>query len=41
MADKRTVFNWDRGANVSAADQLVACIVDFLAGGLAGHPYSK
>lgn len=39
LADKRTVFNWDRGADVPAADQTVACIVDFLAGGLADHIY--
>ena len=39
LADKRTVFNWDRGADVPAADQLVGSIVDFLAGGLADHIY--
>ena len=39
LADKQTVFNWDRGADVPAADQLVASIVDFLAGGLADHVY--
>ena len=40
LADKQTVFNWDRGADVPAADQLVASIVDFLAGGLADHIYA-
>jgi len=39
LADKQTVFNWDRGADVAATDQVVACIVDFLAGGLADHVY--
>ena len=39
LADKREVFNWDRGADVPAPDHLVACIVDFLAGGLADHIY--
>jgi len=39
LADKRTVFNWDRGADVPAADELVGQIVDFLAGGLADHIY--
>jgi hypothetical protein len=37
LADKQTVFNWDRGADVPATDVLVAQIVDFLAGGLADH----
>ena len=40
LADKQTVFNWDRGADVPAADQTVAWIVDFLAGGLADHIYA-
>ena len=39
LADKREVFNWDRGADVPAASPLVASIVDFLAGGLADHIY--
>ena len=39
LVDKQTVFNWDRGADVPAADDLVACMVDFLAGGLADHIY--
>jgi len=41
LADKRQVFNWDRGADVPAADQTVACIVDFLAGGLADYVYAE
>ena len=39
LADKRIVFNWDRGADVPAADKLTGAIVDFLAGGLADHIY--
>ena len=35
LADRETVFNWDRGPDVPAADALVAEIVDHLAGGLA------
>ena len=41
LADRRQVFNWDRGADVPAADQTVACIVDFLAGGLADYVYAE
>ena len=41
LADRRQVFNWDRGADVPAADQTVACIVDFLAGGLADFVYAE
>jgi hypothetical protein len=40
LADKREVFNWDRGADVPAADDLTRAIADFLAGGLADHIYS-
>jgi len=39
IADKRQVFNWDRGADVPAADATTQAIVDFLAGGLADHIY--
>jgi hypothetical protein len=39
LYDKQTVFNWDRGADIPAQDRLVACIVDFVAGGLADHVY--
>ena len=41
LADRRQVFNWDRGADVPAADQTVACIVDFLSGGLADFVYAE
>ena len=41
MADKRTVFNWDRGADVPAADPLAAAIVDFLSVGLADLAYAE
>ena len=40
LADKREVFNWDRGADVQANDEITQAIVDFLAGGLADHIYS-
>ena len=40
QADKKQVFNWDRGADVPAADDTAACIVDFLAGGLADYFYA-
>ena len=39
LADKRTVFNWDRGADVPAADATTQAIVDLLAGGLADFIY--
>jgi hypothetical protein len=41
QADKREVFNWDRGADVAAADEVAAQIVDFLAGGLADFIYAE
>ncbi len=41
LADRRTVFNWDRGADVAAADPVAAAIVDFLCAGLAEHVYAK
>jgi hypothetical protein len=40
LADRREVFNWDRGADVPAADPLAAAIVDFLSVGLADHVYA-
>jgi len=40
LVDKREAFNWDRGADVPAADDVARAIVDFLAGGLADHIYS-
>ena len=39
--DRKTVFNWDRGADVPAADQTVQAIVDFLCAGLADHTYAN
>ena len=36
-----TVFNWDRGADVPAADPVAAAIVDFLCAGLAEHVYTR
>jgi hypothetical protein len=39
LSDRRIVFNWDRGADVPAADELTKAIVDFLTGGLADHIY--
>ncbi len=41
LDDRRQVFNWDRGADVPAADQVSAAIVDFLCAGLAEHVYAK
>lgn len=41
LIDKRTVFNWDRGADVPAADDVAQAIVDFLAGGLADCIYAE
>ena len=41
LADKRTVFNWDPGADVPAADDIAAQIVDFLAGGIADFVYAE
>ncbi|HEV3417348.1 MAG TPA: hypothetical protein VG056_11055 [Pirellulales bacterium] len=41
LADKQTVFDWDRGADVPAADPVVAAIVDFLCAGLADLVYAE
>jgi len=38
--DRTTVYNWDRGLDVSA-DWIAAAIVDFLAAGLAEHTYGN
>ena len=40
LADRREVFNWDRGADVPAADPVAAAIVEFLCAGLADHIYA-
>ena len=34
-ANKETVFNWDRGMDIPAADNRVQSVVDFLCEGLA------
>jgi hypothetical protein len=39
LADRRQVFNWDRGADVPAADAAAGAIVDFLCAGLADYIY--
>jgi hypothetical protein len=41
LADRRTVFNWDRGADVPAADPVATAIVDFLCAGLAEHVFTR
>jgi hypothetical protein len=40
LADKRTVFNCDRGADVPAATDVAQAIVDFLSEGLADHIFA-
>lgn len=35
LADRQTVYHWDRGEDVPAADDLTRAIVDFLAAGIA------
>jgi len=35
LADRRTVFNWDRGADVEPANAEAAALVAFLTAGLA------
>ena len=40
LADKQTVFNWDRGLDQPATTDLAQAIVDFLAAGLADHTYA-
>jgi hypothetical protein len=40
LADKATTFNWDRGMDQPAADDITQAIVDFLAAGLADHTYA-
>lgn len=41
QADKKTVYNWDRGLDIAPADPTAAAIVDFLCAGLAEHTYGK
>ena len=40
LADKKTVFNWDRGMDQPAVTDLALAIVDFLAAGLADLIYA-
>ncbi len=39
LADKTTTFNWDRGLDQPAADQITQAIVGFLEAGLAEHTF--
>jgi hypothetical protein len=39
LADKKVVFNWDRGIDIAAGDNTAQAIVDFLAAGLAESTY--
>jgi len=39
LADGQVVFNWDRGPDIPAADEVAGAIADFLAGGLADYVY--
>ena len=39
LSDRATVFNWDRGMDLPAADQAAAAVIDFLAAGLADLVY--
>ncbi|MFO0915308.1 MAG: hypothetical protein U0795_20265 [Pirellulales bacterium] len=39
MVDQQTTFNWDRGLDQPAADEITQRIVDFLAAGLADNVY--
>jgi hypothetical protein len=41
LADRQEVFNWDRGADVPAADQVAEAIVEFLCAGLADYVYAE
>jgi hypothetical protein len=41
VADGRVVFNWDRGADVPAADARARAVVDFLTEGLADHVFAE
>ncbi|MDL5053344.1 hypothetical protein QQ056_07275 [Oscillatoria laete-virens NRMC-F 0139] len=40
IADKATVFNWDRGADIEPQTPLAADIVGFLCAGLADHTFA-
>ena len=40
LADRREVFNWDRGPDVHAADTEVQAVIEFLVTGLADYVYA-
>jgi hypothetical protein len=40
VSNGRVVFNFDRGADVPAADAAASAVVDFLAAGLADHVFA-
>ena len=40
-SQKKTVYNWDRGADIPPANTLVTKIVGFLCAGLADHIFSE
>lgn len=41
LADKKVVFDWDRGSYIAAHTDMVQTIVDFLAVGLADYVFAK
>jgi hypothetical protein len=41
IADKANTYNWDRGLDIPAADELTQAIVDFLCAGLADHIFAE
>ena len=41
LADKTTTFNWDRGMDQPAADEITQAIVGFLEAGLAEHTFGE
>lgn len=41
LADKKEVYNWDRGLDHGPADKTAAAIIDFLAAGLAEHTFGE
>jgi hypothetical protein len=40
LDDQQTVFNWDRGLDIAATNDLARSIVDFIAAGLADSIYA-
>jgi hypothetical protein len=41
LADRATLFNWDRGEDIPAKDEVAGAIADFLACGLADHIFGE